>query len=133
MKLLLYRRCLPLLACTLLFIVSAVLATSSRTSTRAANSGPTFKIGYLLPEYGETVGSQSTIGNNSYYLTTSLLTTPLDYYAFNKHVCPEKLSALDTAVNFASKKLRTLFRSLYGCDFELDRASTKVSYYISKT
>jgi hypothetical protein len=136
MKLFLLRR---LSSATLLLTCLALVDLVSPgvpTISVAEKNAPVFKIGYLLSEYNLndeldsaalSSSSSHAIANNSYYMTTSLLTTPRDYLSTNRFVCPEKTSALDAAVKFASKRLKALFKELYGCNLEIDRASTRVN------
>jgi hypothetical protein len=67
---------------------------------------PTFKIGYLVPEYF-----------SSYALNNNL----------NASKCPESQSTVEYAIKYANQKLRTLYREYYGCDLDVNTASTKVN------
>ena len=102
---------------------------------------PIFKIGYLLPEYSQMDAESAastplptTNQTDQLFMIDSILSTHqakmYTYNARHKFMCPERLSALDSAISFASQRLSFLFRELYGCHLEIDRASTKcdVSY-----
>lgn len=92
------------------------LVVSASSSSLKPNS-PEFIIGNLLPDL-ETKRSLMLSNNMSSSSSSS---------GVNKQTCPNKLSSVVYAINFASEKLSQMLLDLYRCNFNLNPANTNVS------
>lgn len=93
------------------------LVVSASSSSSLKPNSPEFIIGNLLPDL-ETKRSLMLSSNMSSSSSTS---------GVNKQTCPNKLSSVVYAINFASEKLSQMLLDLYRCNFNLNPANTNVS------